>query len=380
DKKQNSPQSYRLAPVKSVEAVDDTTLKIQTKQPFPTLLYELGQVQIVQNNAVLIGEKITKPIGTGPYRFSEWRKDDRVILEANPNYWTGAPKFKRIVFRIIPETSTRVNELKAGTVDVVKNLLPSHIKELQNDKNFKIYSVPSVRLMYLGFRVDNQGIPLKVRQAIAHAIDREALTKYILEGQATPATTLVSPSAFGFHDSLKPFPYDVEKAKQMIKDAGAVGRKVRFDSTSGKYIGDVEVAKALAEMMEKIGLQIDLQTLEYGSYLKNVNEKPEAYLFAWGQPSPDADAALYRNFHSSNKPRMRYSNPLVDKLLDEGRSTLDKGKRLAAYKQVQEILKEDTVWIPLYFLNFTAGVRANVEGVQVMSNEKIWLDKAYSKE
>lgn len=379
-KDSNSPQAYRLSSVTAVSAPDDLTLEVTTGEPFPTLLYELAQIYIVKNNAAPIGEKITNPIGTGPYTFVDWRRDDRVLLEANTNYWAGAPGFKKLTFRIIPENATRANELRAGTVDVVKGLLPGDMKSFAGDSSVRLFSVPTVRLMYLGFRTDDQGIPVQVRQAIAHAIDREALTEFILEGHGSPATSVVSPSAFGFHDGLQPFPYDPEKAKQMITDAGWEGKKVRFDATSGKYIADVEVARALADMISQAGLDVDLQTLEYGTYLQNVNDDPQIYLFAWGQPTPDADTAMFRNFHSSNKPRMRYANPEVDRLLTEGRSTLDEGARMKAYREVQEILKEEAPWLPLYFVNFTAGVRVEIDGAQVMSTEAIWLDKAHPKE
>ncbi len=380
---QKSPQAYKIRPIKEIRVINPTTVQIITHKPFPTLLGELRTVEIMSRRVVEeMGDKVSsEPIGSGPFKFVRWVRDDRIELEAVSGHHVVKPKVKRVIFRIIPEVSTRVAELKAGAVDIIKNLPPSEIKTLEKDPQIKVSRCRSLRVMYVGFRCDRKPFDdKKVRQAIAYAIDKESIAKYLLEGFASVAANPAAPACFGANDNIRPYPYDPEKAKKLLAEGGLPSDfKTYFDSPSGKYLADREIASAIVSDMKKVGLDAELRASEYGTFLKYVNTEPSVFLFAWGANIPDVDSVFYRNFHSSSKNRIRYSNPEVDRLLDAGRSTVDEATRKKAYFKAQEILHEDLPWIPLVVLDDVLAMQKSVKGFRSRPDERIRLFDAYKE-
>jgi len=378
-----SPQAYRIRPIKEVKVIDPQTVQIITEAPFPTLLGELRSIEIMSRRICEeMGSKVaSNPIGSGPFKFVRWIRDDQIELEAVADHPLVKPKVRRVIFRIIPEVSTRVTELKAGTVDIIKNVPPSEIKALEQDPNFKISRTRSLRVMYVGFRHDRKPFDDKrVRQAVAYAIDKEAIVKYLLEGFASVAANPAAPACFGDNPNIHPYPYDPETAKKLLQQAGlSDGFETFFDSPSGKYLADKEIAGAIANNLSKIGINATLRASEYGTFLKYVNTEPSIFLFAWGAGVPDVDAVFYRNFHSSSKNRIHYINPEADRLMDIGRSTVDPEERKKAYFKLQEIFYDELPWVPLVVLDDVLAMQKNVMGFQSRADERIRLYDTYKE-
>ena len=383
DPKTKSPQAYRIRPIKEVRVIDLYTVQIITQAPFPTLLGELRSIEVMSRRICEeMGSKVaSNPIGSGPFKFVRWSRDEQIELEAVPGHPVIEPKVRRVVFRIIPEVSTRVTELKAGSVDIIKNVPPSEIKVLEQNPDFKISRTRSLRVMYVGFRHDRKPFDDKrVRQAVAYAIDKEAIVKYLLEGFASVAPNPAAPACFGNNPHIRPYPYDPETARKLLQQAGfSGGFETFFDSPSGKYLADKEIASAVVNNLSKIGINATLRASEYGTFLKYVNTEPSIFLFAWGAGVPDVDAVFYRNFHSSSKNRIHYINSEVDRLLDIGRSTVDPEQRKKAYFKAQEIFHEELPWIPLVVLDDVLAMQKNVMGFRSRPDERIRLFNTYKK-
>jgi peptide/nickel transport system substrate-binding protein len=212
-----------LDSIASTQVINPTTIQVKTKEPYPILPIRLGRLipippKYYQTNSA---ETISKaPIGTGPYRFTEWVKNERVVLDVNRDYWRAAPKIDQIVFRAMPEASSRLAALLAGEADVATNLQPDNAKQLETNKGLKLLSVPSERVMMIGIN-SRAGGPLadkRVRQALNYAVDKQTLITRVLAGFAEQVSTILTPQHFAYDASVKPYSYDPEQAKKLLSD------------------------------------------------------------------------------------------------------------------------------------------------------------------
>ena len=340
-----------------VDVVDDYTVRIITKKPYPVMdamLCIYGQPvppkYFQEKGAVHFA---TNPIGTGPYKFVKWIKDDQILLEANEQYWRGAPKIKKVIFRPIPEATTRVAGLQTQELDIIVNI-PPHLMRLMDWKGRSFVSkVPSVRVIFMAFDTTKGGpvTDKRVRQAIAHGINMENNIKKILEGNGVLLGSPLTDKHFGYDPTLKPYPYDPEKAKKLLAEAGfANGFDFVFNSPNGRYLNDKEIAEAVVGDLRKIGINATVKTHEWGTYMNTMmyghNAYP-AYLLGWGNTSFDGDFTI--------NPLMRtgmilsnVSFPKLDALIDQGISTMDPKKRKQIYAEASKIIKEEVPWAWAY--------------------------------
>jgi peptide/nickel transport system substrate-binding protein len=281
-----------------------------------------------------------------------WVKDDHILLEANPNYWRGAPKVKKIMFRPIPEATTRVAALQTQEADIVVNI-PPHLTKLMDWKGRSFVSkVPSVRVIFMAFDTIKGGpvADKKVRQAIAMGVDMKTNIKKVLEGNGVLLGSPLTEKHFGFDPSVKPYEYDPEKAKKLLAEAGhAKGFDFTINSPAGRYLNDKEIAEAVAGDLRKIGINATVKTHEWGTFMNRMythNNAP-AYLLGWGNTSFDADFTI--------NPLMRtglvlsnVSFPELDALIDEGISTMDPKKRQKIYSNAVKVIKEEIPWAWTY--------------------------------
>jgi peptide/nickel transport system substrate-binding protein len=212
----------------------------------------------------------TNPVGTGPFKFVRWRKDDALVLEANEGYWRGAPRIKTLVFRPIPDESTRVAALSAGEVDIARGVPPSLVKQLADNPRTRIARVPSALNIHVILDTLKEG-PLRdrrVRQAINYGVDKEGIIKSILEGNGGAVGGPLTPVMFGFAPDVKPYPHDPERAKRLLAKAGfAQGISLTFNSPNGRYLKEKEVNEAIAGQLAKIGVRTQLAVREWGTYV-----------------------------------------------------------------------------------------------------------------
>lgn len=364
-----------------VDIVDPLTVRVVTKAPDPILPSRLslqaGQI-LPPKYAAQAGKDglAQSPIGAGPYRFVKWDKDDQIVLEAVPDNWR-KPKIKTIVFKPIPEGSTRVAALKTGQVDIAAAIPPADFNGIANaDKTFGI-NVMSNRSFLLNMDTLNFE-PFKdkrVRQAMNYAVDKDAIVKNTLGGYGKPIGCSVIPEAFGYDASAcQRYPYDPAKAKQLLAEAGfASGFDVGFDSTDGRYPQDKEIATAIAGQLAQVGVRANVQTFEWGSFYQGVQARKRAPIHDIGMSTEqfDADNTMSIHFASSGAIWSRWLNPQFDQLFNQERTTVDPRARQQLLAQADQIQHDEAPMVYLHQIAYLYGVNKRVKNWQPNSTEPI---------
>ena len=379
DEEKNSPRRANLGGIETVETPDDTTVIIRTEGPFPLLLARLADEQIVpaaytqEHGAQYLA---ANPVGTGPFVFDSWTKDDRIVLTANPDYWRGAPEVDTVIFRPVPEASTRVAELRTSNADIIVNLPPHEVASLKGATKTGVSSAPSSRVIFIGLVTTNEG-PLadpRVRQALNHAVNVDQIINSILQGNGNRLSTPLPDNFFGADPSLEPYEYDPDRARALLAEAGYPdGFEITFGSPNGRYMMDKEVAQAVQGHLAEVGVTAHLNVLEWGVYVNKImaRELEGMYLLGWGNATFDADGTLYSLIRTGTRFSY-YSNEGVDVLLDRARSTIDAAQREADYQEALAIIREEAPWIFLHQQQDLYGVSTRVDW-EARSDERIWL-------
>ncbi len=336
-----------------VEAVDPYKIRVITKTPYPYLDAQLCLIgamlppkYVQEKGPVHIA---TNPVGTGPYKLVKWIKDDQILLQANETYWRGAPRIKKVIFRPIPEATTRVAGLQTQELDIIVNI-PPHLMRLMDWKGRSFVSkAPSVRVIFMAF--DNtKGGPVaekRIRQAIASAIDMPNIIKKILEGNGILLGSPLTQYHFGYDPAIKPNPYNPELAKKLLAEAGyPKGFDFVLHSPNGRYLNDKEVAEAVVGDLRKVGINASVKTYEWGTYMNQLmyahNAYP-SYILGWGNSTFDADGTLFPLVRTG-QVLSSYTNAKLDALIDEAQRTMDKKKRQTLYSAANNTMKEEAAW------------------------------------
>jgi peptide/nickel transport system substrate-binding protein len=352
-----------------VEIVDPYTVRVHTTQPAPVFVKGLivGPVAMYPPRAYAGKDSafISKnPIGTGPYRFVRWSKDEEIVLEANPSYWGGAPRIKTVVFRPIPDDAVRIAALQKGEVDLAVNIPPNLANIVAAHPRLFVSTAPSIRtiqLMFYTHRFDADHKVMgayagptadrRVRQAIAAAIDPDEIIAGVLDGKGKRVATLLTSFHFGFDPSLVPLKRDLERAKRLLAEAGhANGLDLTLNGPQGRYVRDKEVAESIAGQLAKVDIRTRVQTYEFVTFMTNltyVHKAGPMYLIGWGVSTLDADT-VYRPLFRSGSILANYYNSELDRLVDEARTTMDEGRRLELYHRINKLWLEDVPAVPLY--------------------------------
>jgi peptide/nickel transport system substrate-binding protein len=345
---------WAFTDIERVEVVDPLTVRIVTKVPFPTLITNLAFcMPIVPPKYVREKGDVhvaTNPVGTGPFKFARWRKDDQLVLEANEAYWRGAPKVKTLIFRPIPDESTRVASLVSGEVDVARGVPPSLVKQIADNPRTRVAKVPSALNIHVILDTLKDG-PLRdrrVRQAINYGVDKEGIIRSILEGNGGAVGGPLTPVMFGYAPEVKPYPYDPERAKRLLAEAGfPQGFSITLNSPNGRYLKDKEVNEAIAGQLTKIGVRTQVATHEWGSY---VSKWPDGlvpmYMIGWAG-TWDADGIMFPLLRTGQR-FSRWSNPDFDATIDKARRTLDQSERVKLYRQATQLAHDEAPWLFLF--------------------------------
>ena len=354
------------SPVSHVEILDPQTVRIHTKAPWP-ILDTLATLPIVAPKyyAEKDGAHVAKnPVGTGPFKFVRWVKDDQIELEANEQYWRGAPKVKKLIFKPIPDDAVRVAALQNGEIDIAVNIPPHLANIIANHPKLFLSTAPSVRtiqLMYYTHQFDKehkntgpyQGpvADKRVRVAMNHAVDVDEIIKGVLDGKAMRIATLLTPMHFGYDASLKPIKQDLGKVKQLLTEAGyPSGLELTLNSPQGRYVRDKEVAEAVAGQLTKAGIKTQLKTYEFVSYLNNlvyVHKPGPVWLIGWGTPTLDAET-VYGPLFRTGSNLGNYSNADFDGMVDQAQTETNEKQRLALYHRINKLWLDDMPAVPLY--------------------------------
>jgi peptide/nickel transport system substrate-binding protein len=387
DPAQKSYLRDRFKGITAVQVLDDLTVRLKTDKPNPVLLERLTNLAIMP--PTYVKEKgdafvAKNPVGSGPYRFVEWARGQRLVVEASPSYWGPQPAVKTLVFRPIPEVATAIAEMMAGTVDFIRLVPPDQIPAIEGSGRAYITTAPIIRVIFLNFDVAGRAGAgptqnIKVREAISHAIDVDGIVTHVLGGRGLRLGTVVNPMKFGYDASIKPVPYDPGRSKQLLAEAGfGNGLRLEFMTYSGSIIASRQVGDAVSGYLSKVGIQTNHQHIEdigLSSNLERTGKLKDIYLASWGSWSVfDADMILYPRFHSS-EAFAYVRDPKLDEWLDIGRNTVNPGKRMEAYRQVQRYVADNYLVFPMYAQTSIMAV-SNKLNYKAASDETIALWRA----
>jgi peptide/nickel transport system substrate-binding protein len=347
-----SPQLSQFDQIASAEVTGPNQVTLRTKSPYPALLAQLVKLSIVPKAYVeKVGDQAfnQQVIGSGPFRLKSWQRGVQTNLEANDAYWRGRPPFRAVTFRAVPDTATRIADLRTGRADLTRGLSPDDAVAMKNERALSLVPVPTERVAYL-FLNTLAGVTKdkRVRQAIAMAVDRDTLINALQQGFAKPVDVVLTPANFGYVDDVKGWPHDPERARALIKQAGAEGATVSF-LTSPVY--DRRLNEAVQQMLGEVGLKMDIVMLDQPSYLRRRQGTPEEAgslsQGRWSCACQDADGVIFPLFRSGSI-WSKFANPAFDTEVDAARATLDEARRLTHYRRAFEILREEVPGIGLF--------------------------------
>ncbi|MGI6604780.1 MAG: glutathione ABC transporter substrate-binding protein [Firmicutes bacterium] len=381
-----SPRRSILSMITDMEIVDPYTIALTTEEPFGPFLSQLA----TYNAAILSPKAIdeygkdyaTHPAGTGPYVLKDWLPGEKMVFERFEDYWGEKPPTKTIVFKVIPENTTRVMALQTGEVDIISNVPPFQIEQLEKAPNLQVDLIPGFRTIYLGMNFKNKPFDdVRVRQALNHAIDRQAIIDNILLGTAEIAIGPEATSIPGASKDLPTYDYDPEKAKQLLAEAGYPnGLEIKFHAPFGRYNMDKQVAEAIQAQLAQVGIKADLQTLDWSIYSDMLKKGEETQLFMVGKGSPAGDLDFTAQICWVTGGSLNYSfmsDPEIDALVAEQRRTVDQEKRLEVLQKMQEKIQEQLPWASLYYEKQIVAKNKSVSGEFIWPNE--FVDLRYAK-
>ena len=350
--------TYRY--VDHIETPDDYTVIFRMKEPDAALLWNMsdGAIGIVPYGS---GNEVTRnPIGSGPFKFVSAETDKEVILQRNDDYWAQKPKLERVRFAVVPDATTEALELRKGTGDIsINSLTPDTVVTLERESFLQVEHAPGTEIQYLGFNLRDPILKdVRVRQAIAYALNRTPMIRYLLNGWAEPARSILPPQSWAYNGDVPQYDHDPEKARQLLDAAGyPLVNGVRFHLTM--KTSTVESTRLMVAVMQQqlreVGIALDIRSFESATFLADVTHGAfQMYGLRWVGGNEDPD--IFYVFHSSRFPpnganRGFYKNNRVDELIDQARREVDPKVRKPIYAEVQEIVANELPYIDLWYLD-----------------------------
>jgi peptide/nickel transport system substrate-binding protein len=350
--------AYRF--VKQIDTPDADTVIFRMKEPDAALLWNLsdGAIGIVPDGS---GDEMTRhPVGSGPFKFVSAETDKEVVIEHNEDYWGDKAKLARVRFAVVPDATTQALELRKGSGDVsINSLTPDTVLTLAREPALAVERSAGTRLAYLGFNLRDPILKdVRVRQAIAYALDPTPMIEYLWRGQAQRAHSVLPPQSWAYSADPSAYSHDVAKANQLLDGAGyPTVNGVRFHITM-KTSTDENTRLMVAVMQQQLreaGIALDIHSFEFATFFNDVTHGAfQMYGLRWIGGNEDPD--IFYAFHSSRFPpnganRGFYSNPRVDALIDRARSEVDPAVRKPLYAEVQKILAEQLPYVDLWYLD-----------------------------
>jgi peptide/nickel transport system substrate-binding protein len=351
--------NYFFGNVKAVEVLSDERVAFLLNEPRASFLAVLtaGAASIVSPTAVMKWgpDYPNHPVGTGPFRFASWDRGQRVVLEKNPAYWKYPVKVERVIYRPIVEDQARLTELLTGGLDLIVGVPADNVGQLEKNSKITLLKQVGAHVWYLG--MNNQKKPFddkRVRQALNYAVNKDAIVNDVLKGTGAASKGPVLPGTWGADGALKAYPYDPERAKKLLAEAGYPNGFTTTlwvpESGSGMQ-APVAMSTVMQSNLKAVGVNVSLQTMEWGAYLAKLRTKEqELFALSWMAGTEDPDMVMYPLLHSSQwtpvgPNRALYKNTRFDALLQQARLTTDQAKRAQLYKEAQRILVDDAPWV-----------------------------------
>jgi peptide/nickel transport system substrate-binding protein len=372
-----SKQRTYVNNVASVDAVDDHTVVFTLAAPDASFIRTLASVLFITPKAVLdeagAAEFATSPVGTGPFEFVEWVKGDHLTMEANCDYWQGPPQVSRVEWRFITEPATAVAALQSGELDLAPFVNEDLAAQFENSADFEVAEVSGIRNMFVSINtLEGPMSDVRVRQALNYAIDKEGITEDLLGGAGIPAGQPANPAVFGYSDDVEAYPYDPDKARQLLADAGyADGLELVFYNHRP---AQELVWQAVGEQLEAVGVSVELVTDENyfsGPFLDS--EMPANGMLIQGCSNQllDADYCLGLAYDSERRG-LYYNTPATDELIHAARAESDETARQAIYDELMRLLHDEAPVLYLY-ANIDLYAMTSDLNFTPRSDQKIWL-------
>lgn len=361
--------------IKSVDVVDPYTVKFTLNRPLAPFIQNLGMSTFAIASPTALKEKgpekfNEEPVGTGPFVFKEWKRNDTITLEKNPNYWNqGFPKLDKLVFKVIPENTARLTALTSGEIDLMDGLNPDDAQSVKDNPELQLILRPSMNIGFVGFNVEKKPLDNpKVREALAYAINKPAIVEAFFAGLGEPAVNPMPPSLWGWNGNIKDREFNLDKAKQLLAEAGYPnGFKIKFWAmpVPRPYMPDgVKIAEAIQQDLKKIGVEAEIVTMEWATYLEKTKAgEQEMFMLGWTGDNGDPDnflATLLDKNNIGGNNRTRYASEETHKLLIAAQSATTKEEREKLYQQAQEIIFKDVPMVPLAHSTPALAAKKNV--------------------
>ncbi len=365
-----------------IEVVDDYTIVFNLATPFApflTVALDLGIApkHLLEGEDINATEFNSNPIGTGPFQFVEWRRADRIVLEAFDDYHEGRPYLDRVIYRVIPDQTVLVTELRSGGVDYMPQPPPEMIPRLEDDPNLNVMQIDTVAYTYMGFQLTNPLFQdVKVRQAISYAIDMEAIVEFILLGYGQEATGPFPEAMWAYNPDVRRFSFNPDRAIELMAEAGWTlnddgkmekdGEEFAFtlETNQGNELRE-QMVVIIQEQLSEIGIDVTVSLSEWPTFVDRLlAANYEAVVVGW-TGTADPDGYGYTVWHSSQFPgrnTSQYANDRVDYLFEQARVEMDIDKRTEYYHEIQEILAEEQPYVFGYFADQIHVAHARYQG------------------
>jgi peptide/nickel transport system substrate-binding protein len=381
--KDNPKKPEELAQ-KPIEVIDDHTIRFRLRYPYGAFLAVLVNPRagivpehLLKGVDLNTAEYNRKPIGTGPFKFVEWKRGERLVLEANPDYHAGRPALDRLIYRVIPDAVVLLQELRAGGVDFIERPPLTEVGRLKQTPGLKVLTADNTSYTYFGFRQDLAPFDdIRVRRAFYHAIDISAIVREVLQGYGTVSNGQFPPGSWAFDASVKPYPYDPNRAKALLAEAGwkpgpdgvltKDGKRLAFSLRHDQADQTVkDTAIIIQEFLKKVGVEATIEPLDWPTFVKKLFASEfEGIVVGWTN-FHDPDPFAYSIWHSGQwKARnfAHYKSPRADAALEAARRAGDQAERKRQYAEFSKILMEDAPYVFLYFPQQVYVTRQSYDG------------------
>jgi peptide/nickel transport system substrate-binding protein len=304
-----------------------------------------------------------KPIGTGPYKLQEWRREQSITLVRNDGYWGSPPQIATVEFRIIPEVTARVSALLAGEIHLTPDVPPQSMDQVAKSGSTEIRTVAGRRVIFVAFNTLQPG-PLqdvRVRQAINHAADVDKIIRTVLEGNAKQMVGPLSVISRHLDPKLKPYSADPAKAKALLQAAGYKGAPITLHTPNGRYLKDKEAAQAIADQLTQAGLNVKVQVDEWGTLLDLVKTGKVDGMYFFGRSDTTLDGSMIRDWFRTGSTWVTYSDEKIDAAIDKALPIVNPDKRRQAFYELQAQVQEQAPWLFLWTQVDIYGVSKNLQ-------------------